>query len=108
MVHHSGSTWYIVLPIIHAMRILTTLLLAVSLVPLVNGQWSCANAQDVGIGNHAVSSLMTGDPPPLSCVSGWGEPTHAAWFRFTASADTAIQVSSFVHACMCTRGPVAN
>ena len=96
MVHHSGSTWYIVLPIIHAMRILTTLLLAVSLVPLVNGQWSCANAQDVGIGNHAVSSLMTGDPPPLSCVSGWGEPTHAAWFRFTASADTAIQVSSFV------------
>jgi hypothetical protein len=59
-------------------------------------QLSCTDALEVGLGTHSVPSPMFGEPLEINCISNGNLTTHASWYRFTATVDTAIMVSSNV------------
>lgn len=69
-------------------------LLALSLPASLLAQSTCETALPVGMGNTTVATL-TGNAPTTVC-SGVNLAASGAWYRFTATVDTTVVVSSHV------------
>lgn len=63
----------------------------------VAAQNTCSTALPIQAGVHAVSSI-SGDLPnaPRCAGNDQGPATHATWYRFTATVDTIVQISTDV------------
>ncbi len=61
----------------------------------LNAQNICPTAVTITTGNHSVSSIIPGGPPPVpNCAANFGGATGAAWFKYQASVDGLATVSS--------------